>query len=91
MDNSGTRKEGVERTYKGYDGYGAMAAYLGTEGWSLLNDLRKGSQHPQKQFRETLQEAVAIARKVAPDKALLLRADARTMRTTHSLPVQSWR
>ena len=29
MDNSRTKKEGVSRTYMGYDGYVPMAAYLG--------------------------------------------------------------
>lgn len=75
LDNSKTQKEGVERTYKGFDGYGAMAAYLGVEGWSLLNELRKGSQHPQKNFKETLKEVVSTARKIT-DGNLLLRLDA---------------
>jgi S-adenosylmethionine hydrolase len=35
MDNSQTRKEGVSYTYKGYDGYAPIAAYLGQEGWCL--------------------------------------------------------
>ena len=35
MDNSGTKKEGVAYTYKGYDGYAPIAAWLGQEGWSL--------------------------------------------------------
>jgi hypothetical protein len=29
MDNSGSNKEGVSRTYKGCDGYAPMSAYLG--------------------------------------------------------------
>jgi len=33
MDNSGTQKEGVSRTYKGHDGYAPMAVYLGQEGY----------------------------------------------------------
>ena len=32
FDNSKTRKEGVSRTYKGYDGYAPIMAYIGTEG-----------------------------------------------------------
>ena len=35
QDNSHTKKEGVSRTYKSYDGYAPMAAYLGKEGWCL--------------------------------------------------------
>lgn len=32
MDNSDTKKEGVSRTYAGYDGYAPMMAYVGIEG-----------------------------------------------------------
>ena len=34
MDNSGTAKEGVGRTYTGVDGYCPLAAYLGTQGFA---------------------------------------------------------
>lgn len=38
FDNSKTCKEGVSRTYKGYDGYAPIMAYIGTEGyWSMPN------------------------------------------------------
>src|SRR5665811_1828273 len=33
MDNSGSKKEGVSYTYKGFNGYAPLAAYLGQEGW----------------------------------------------------------
>ena len=33
MDNSGTAKEGVGRTYVGVDGYCPLAAYLSSPGW----------------------------------------------------------
>lgn len=33
FDNSGTKKEGVSRTYKGFDGYSPFIAYLGQEGY----------------------------------------------------------
>ena len=32
FDNSNTKKEGVSRTYKGFDGYSPIFAYLGREG-----------------------------------------------------------
>lgn len=32
MDNSDTRKEGVARTYQGFDGYAPISAYLAYEG-----------------------------------------------------------
>ncbi|MEJ2064976.1 MAG: IS1380 family transposase, partial [Reinekea sp.] len=44
MDNSGSHKEGVSRTYKDYDGYAPMAAYLGQEGYCLALELREGKQ-----------------------------------------------
>jgi hypothetical protein len=48
MDNSKTKKEGVSRTYQGYDGYHPIMAYVGKEGYMLDSELRPGSQHCQK-------------------------------------------
>jgi len=48
MDNSKTKKEGVSRTYQGYDGYHPIFAYAGKEGYMLDSELRPGSQHCQK-------------------------------------------
>ena len=48
FDNSKTKKEGVARTYKGYDGYSPIFAYLGAEGYWINTELRKGSDHCQK-------------------------------------------
>jgi len=45
MDNSGTKKEEVGRTYQGIDGYTPIAAYLGNEGWNIGLELRPGVQH----------------------------------------------
>ncbi len=45
MDNSGTSKEGVGRTYAGVDGYCPLAAYLGSHGFCLELSLRPGAQH----------------------------------------------
>jgi hypothetical protein len=47
MDNSKTKKEGVSRTYQGYDGYHPILAYVGKEGYMLDCELRPGSQHCQ--------------------------------------------
>lgn len=47
MDNSGTKKEEVSRTYAGFDDYAPIAAYLGREGWCLTHELRPGRQHSQ--------------------------------------------
>jgi hypothetical protein len=45
MNNSGTKKEEVGRTYQGIDGYTPIAAYLGNEGWNIGLELRPGVQH----------------------------------------------
>lgn len=45
MDNSGTKKEAVSRTYQGVDGYTPVALYLGNEGWNVGLELRAGSHH----------------------------------------------
>ena len=47
FDNSKTMKEGVSRTYKGFDGYAPMVAYIGTEGFMANIELREGKQHCQ--------------------------------------------
>lgn len=74
MDNSGTAKEGVSRTYKGYDGYAPMPVYLGQEGYCLAFELREGKQHCQRQTPALLDNALREARKIT-DQPLLLRLD----------------
>ena len=41
MDNSKSKREGVSRTYKGFDGYAPMMAYIGTEGYAINFELRE--------------------------------------------------
>ncbi len=74
MDNSGTKKEGVSYTYKGYDGYGSMTAYLALEGWCLEAELRPGSQHSQDGFIAFMQRVLGKARTLTKKK-LLVRLD----------------
>ncbi len=74
MDNSRTKKQHVSRTYKGYDGYAPLAAYLGNEGWCLGCELRQGKQHCQKEFLHALERVVPRARRLT-DKPLLMRLD----------------
>ncbi len=74
MDNSGSRKEGVSRTYKGCDGYGPMPAYLGQEGYCLEFDLREGKQSCQKDAPALLARALNTACQIT-DSPLLLRLD----------------
>jgi len=60
FDNSKTKKEGVSRTYKGYDGYAPMMAYIGTEGFMANCELREGKQHCQKNTPEFLRETLDL-------------------------------
>ena len=62
MDNSKSKKEGVSRTYKGFDGYAPMMAYIGTEGYAINFELREGKQHCQKGAVEFLQETIQLCR-----------------------------
>ncbi len=77
MDNSKTQKEGVSRTYKGFDGfdgYAPIAVYLGGEGWCLACELREGKQHCQNEFLYTLERALLNARRLT-HLSLLVRLD----------------
>jgi len=75
MDNSDTKKEGVSRTYKGFDGYAPIAAYLGEEGWCIGLELREGRQNSQKGFVPFLDRVIQRARQLT-DRTLLVRLDA---------------
>ena len=70
MDNSGTKKEGVSYTYKGFNGYAPLAAYLGEEGWCLACELRPGSQNGQKEFISFLEQVVPRARTLTHHRLL---------------------
>ncbi len=74
MDNSNTKKEGVSRTYQGFDGYAPIAAYLGQEGWCVGIELRRGREHSQEGFIPFLKKAIDNARKLTT-KPLLVRLD----------------
>ena len=73
-DNSKSKKEGVSRTYKGFDGYAPVMAYIGTEGYAINFELREGKQHCQKGTVEFLQETIKLCHKLT-DKPLLIRLD----------------
>lgn len=74
FDNSGSKKEGVSFTYKKYDGYAPMAAYLGQEGYCIEFELREGKQHCQKNTPELLKRAFTRACRLT-DRPILLRLD----------------
>ena len=74
-DNSKTKKEGVERTYKGVDGYAPIYAYIGEEGYVCNVELRQGSCHSQCEGTvEFLEDTLRLARQMAAEK-LLVRMD----------------
>ncbi|MCH9046519.1 MAG: IS1380 family transposase [SAR324 cluster bacterium] len=75
MDNSGTKREGVAYTYKGFNGYHPLFAYLGEQGYMVSQQLRPGSQHAQKEFIPFFKTAVASARRLT-ELPLLARMDA---------------
>lgn len=74
MDNSGSKKEGVSRTYAGYDGYAPIASYLGAEGWCLGLELREGSHHSARETHYTLERVLPRAMALT-ERALLVRLD----------------
>jgi len=75
FDNSGTKKEGVSRTYKGVDGYAPIFAYLGQEGYGVNVELREGSTHVQNGTAAFLTQSIAYARRIT-DQPILVRMDA---------------
>lgn len=80
FDNSNTRKEEVSRTYKQFDGYAPIFAYLGLEGYMVNCQLRPGSQHSQKNavdfLKQSLDQAQQILATCDPKASVLLRMDA---------------
>ena len=73
MNNSGTQKEAVGRTYQGVDGFTPSATYLGSLGYCLELALRPGVQHSAletglcslKIMRELCAQAAALSREIA--------------------------
>jgi hypothetical protein len=72
MDNSGTKKEEVSRTYQGFDGYTPIAAYLGNEGWNIGLELRPGKQHSALETEYFLERIFPRAERLLPADALVL-------------------
>ena len=74
FDNSGSHKAGVSRTYKNFDGYAPIFAYIGNEGYLCNAELREGKQHCQSGTPEFLAETIAAAKQLTK-KPLLFRMD----------------
>lgn len=78
MDNGGTVKEGVGRTYAGVDGYCPLAAYLGSLGYCLDLALRPGVQHSAKETQFNFEHVIPMAQRLSalgPNAPILLRED----------------
>jgi Transposase DDE domain group 1 len=78
MDNSGTAKEGVGRTYAGVDGFCPLAAYLGAHGFCVELSLRPGTQHSARHTEDDLRRIVPLAQRLSaagPKAPLLARLD----------------
>jgi hypothetical protein len=78
MDNGGTAKEGVGRTYAGVDGYCPLAAYLGSHGFCLELALRPGVQHSSLETPYNLERVIPMAQRLSaagPKAPILLRED----------------
>lgn len=74
FDNSGTKKQGVSYTYKGFNGYAPIFAYLGNEGYQVNMELREGSEHCQKNTDTFIKETLKYAKKLT-SAPILLRLD----------------
>jgi hypothetical protein len=78
MENGGTVKEGVGRTYAGVDGFCPLAAYLGAYGYCLELALRPGVQHSAKESDFNLERIIPMAQRLSaagPKAPLLARLD----------------
>ena len=75
MDNSGSKKEGVSYTYKEFEGYAPIMAYIGTEGYLMKCELREGKSNGQcSKTVPFLKSTIDIAKKTGK-KHILVRTD----------------
>ena len=74
FDNSKTKKEGISWTYKKFDGYAPMFAYVGEEGYLTNLELRPGSDHSQKGTEAFLKQTLRYARLMS-EATFLVRMD----------------
>ena len=74
LNESKSHKEGVSRTYKGFDGYAPIMAYIGKQGFLINNEFRPGKQHSQNGTPEFLVDTIDLANHLM-NKKLLIRLD----------------
>jgi hypothetical protein len=74
FDNSQTKKEGVSRTYAGFDGYAPNFAYLGkNEGWCVNVEFREGKRHTLCDQGAFVRQSIRNAKELSPK--ILVRMD----------------
>ena len=76
MDNTGSHREHVGRTYKGCDGFAPIMSNLGKEGFLLHHELRPGVQHCQKNTPAFLKRNFELIKKLKLQHSVLIRMDA---------------
>lgn len=75
MDNSGSKKEGVSYTYKEFEGFAPIMAYLGVEGYLMRCELREGKANGQcEKTVPFLKDTIDLA-KQATKGPILVRTD----------------
>jgi len=75
MDNSKSKKEGVSHTYRGFDGFHPIMAYVGKEGYMLDCELRPGSQHCQKGTPAFIESLIGQLKRLEKGGRYLFRFD----------------
>jgi hypothetical protein len=78
MDNGGSAKDGVGRTYAGVDGYCPLASYLGSHGFCLELSLRPGVQHSALETDFNFERVIPLAQRLSaagPKTPILARLD----------------
>ena len=75
LDNSKSKKEGVDFTYKKVEGYSPVFAYIGEEGYMLNCQLREGQRHSQYNTPEFLRTTLEMAKSLDLPYDIIVRMD----------------
>lgn len=75
MDNSRSCKQRSSRTYKGFEGFAPMLAYIGLPGYMLDCELREGKQHCQNGTPQTIVRVLEQIRGLGLSGQCLIRMD----------------
>jgi len=76
FNNSKSKKEGVSRTYKNFDGFHPIFCYIGREGYMLNCELREGKQHCKEGTPEFLSKILGTLPELNIKAPFLFRMDA---------------